>query len=81
MYPNCIQNVSKTDTQVRLGKVSIELGKNSIELGKNNIELGKNSIDQLRSDKDIDKDIERDSNIYINKDCLLYTSDAADDHH
>ncbi|AMB92989.1 hypothetical protein AWM71_06750 [Aerococcus christensenii] len=68
LYPNCIQNVSKTDTQVRLGKVSIELGKNSIELGKNNIELGKNSIDQLRSDKDIDKDIERDSNIYINKD-------------
>ena len=38
LYPNCIQNVSKTDTQVRLGKVSIELGKNSIELDKNSIE-------------------------------------------
>lgn len=59
LYPNCIQNVSKTDTQVRLGKVSIELGKNSIELDKN-------SIDQLRSDKDIDKDINKD--IDINKD-------------
>lgn len=46
------------DTQVRLGKVRLELGKDSIELDKNSIELGKDNIDQLRSDKEIDKDID-----------------------
>ena len=43
MDTGCIHDGYRTDTQVRLGKVSLELGKDSLELGK----------DSLGEDKDI----------------------------
>lgn len=36
---NCIQDVSKVETQVRLGKDRLELGKDRLELGKDRLEL------------------------------------------
>ena len=39
MDTNCIQDVSSSDTQVRLGKDRLELGKDRLELGKDSIDI------------------------------------------
>jgi hypothetical protein len=46
VYTECIQDVSKMDTQVSIGKVSIELGKSKVN--KDTVRFAKPNLDEIR---------------------------------
>jgi len=52
-YTECIQDVSKVDAQVRLGKDRLELGKDRLELGKDRLIIASSKNDGIKKIMDI----------------------------